>query len=131
MGTGRNAHRHRRARKGLLRPCGKNPPSVPCISAKASRFLALSQAPALEFCSTKLPSFPGKGICLTASSLLSAVGPARAETNTQEPRVQLQQTVIRLGLLGFALQTWELHREEEDLQNAPCPAYSLQVSELT
>lgn len=37
-----------------------------------------------------------------ANSLLSAVGPAGADTNTREPRTQLQQTVIRLGLLACA-----------------------------
>lgn len=34
-------------------PRGKNPPSVLCISARASWFLVLSQVAALEFCSTQ------------------------------------------------------------------------------
>lgn len=84
-------------------PCGKNPPSVLCISARASWFLVLSQVPALEFCSTQScpPSQGGEFVsCPTRFSAPLAL-PGQTQT-TREPRMQLQQTVTRLGLLACA-----------------------------
>lgn len=92
-------------------PCGKNPPSVPCISARASWFLVLSQAPALEFCSTQScpPSQGGEFVWwpIRFSVALALLG--QTQTHGSPGRSSSRQS---LGWVCWLVQTWELYREE-------------------